>query len=101
MVSSQAIPSNRRDELLRQFGEMATRRPLPYSEIAAIRTMIREELGPEVLIEAAGVIGFFECISKFVDATGRKASPSILYSILTFVLCTQTMIVHYLFSKKE
>lgn len=70
----------RREELLRNFGVAATSRPLNMDAIGKARQELKAELGEELLVEAAGVVGLFEIFTKFVDATGKRALPNAAFS---------------------
>ncbi|KAG7352262.1 hypothetical protein IV203_008310 [Nitzschia inconspicua] len=85
------LPSER-EALLQNFALSATTRPLNREVIDRSRCELLDKLGPEVLVEAAGVVGLFECFTKFVDATGRKANSDKIQNIMAFVLSAQTWI---------
>jgi hypothetical protein len=89
-TSSSSEPGDHRQSLLRNFALSATTRPLNRTAIAHARQELLKQLGPETLVEACGVIGLFECFTKFVDATGKKANPVTMQSVMTFVLSVQT-----------
>lgn len=85
-------PSSPREVLIRKLALSATTRPLDREAIEKARNEVLETLGPEALVEASGVVGFFECFTKFVDATGKKANSSVLHNVLTLGLGAQTWI---------
>lgn len=85
-------PGDHRQSLLRKFALSATTRPLDRTVIAQARQELLKQLGPEALVEACGVIGLFECFTKFVLATGKKANPVTMQSVMTFVFFVQTWI---------
>lgn len=60
--------------------------------IHKLRQRILIELGPEVLIEACGVIGLFECFTKFVDATGKQPNPFIIQNMMTIIFGIRNII---------
>ena len=68
----QQIPSGR--ELIR-FAEAVLRGS--DEELAAAREGLRALVGPQGVADAAGVIGFFECVNRIADGTGIPLDPDI------------------------
>jgi hypothetical protein len=88
--------------LLQTFALAATTRPLDRNAIAQARQELLATLGPEVLVEASGVVGLYECFTKFVDATGKKANSTMVQSVMGFALGAQTWchsFISWLYSK--
>ncbi|CAB9528885.1 expressed unknown protein [Seminavis robusta] len=87
-----------REELLEKFAKSATSRPLDRNAIAKVREEVLKELGPEVLVEACGVVGTFECVTKFVDASGKKVPSSTIRSTGAFIMSTRNAFHNFSFS---
>jgi hypothetical protein len=54
------------------LAQCVTSRPLNRHALALARHQVIEELGQGALVEAAGVVGVFEMMTKLVDATGKQ-----------------------------
>lgn len=78
--------SSRRAKVLQDLATAATSRPLDRSAITKAREAVKTMLGEEAVVETAGVIGLFECFTKFVDATGKSANPPDFHKKLTWDL---------------
>lgn len=91
----ESVVASEREELLQKFALSATARPLDRKAVDRAREDLLETLGPEALVEASGVVGLYECFTKFVDATGKKANPSMEQRVMTLALGTQTWIYSF------
>ena len=65
----------KRDEALRSLAESIATRPLDLSKVATARDEVVSMLGRGVLVEAAGVAGTFEMMTKLTTSTGKLVSP--------------------------
>eukprot|EP00541_Cyclophora_tenuis_P018887 CAMPEP_0116578060 /NCGR_PEP_ID=MMETSP0397-20121206/21486_1 /TAXON_ID=216820 /ORGANISM="Cyclophora tenuis, Strain ECT3854" /LENGTH=222 /DNA_ID=CAMNT_0004107387 /DNA_START=172 /DNA_END=840 /DNA_ORIENTATION=- len=65
-----------RKQGLAQLAEAVTARPLDVTKLAQVRGRIEAEFGREFLVEACGVAGAMELLTKVDDATGKTPLPS-------------------------
>ena len=65
-----------RERLLANLAKAMSRRPLDLNAIAKARQEIVDTLGYEILVEAAGVAGTFEIMTKVTTACGKLSVPS-------------------------
>ena len=90
--SSSSTTNNKREELIIAFGTSATTRPLDRNAIKVARDALIEaygnEVGEAIVVEMSGVVGVFECYTKFVDATGKIPHPRIMTFVMTLVMGT-------------
>ena len=81
-----AEKNSSREALLKRLGEASTARPLDLVALKGCADKVEKELSREALVEAAGVVGIFECFTRFADATGKKPIPSSMLSVMSVVL---------------
>ena len=96
--ASPTTSRTKREELIVAFGTSATTRPLDRNAIRVARDALMEaygrEVGDAIVVEMSGVVGVFECYTKFVDATGKIRHPRIMTIVLTIVMGT----INYFYS---
>mmetsp|Transcript_46415 Transcript_46415/g.140571 ORF Transcript_46415/g.140571 Transcript_46415/m.140571 type:complete len:113 (+) Transcript_46415:1307-1645(+) len=85
MSSSRAARAHR-EALLTALGEAAAKRPLDRRALSDAARDVERHLGREVLVEAAGVVGHFENVTKCADATGKVPAPDWVLAPLAFFL---------------
>lgn len=78
--------TSRRKQLLEALGTAVTTRPLDRDGLAKVAHEIETELGREVLVEMAGAAGIYECVTKFVDATGKEPIPTSMLTVIALIL---------------
>ena len=88
-ISASVTPSAdvdpKRDEALKSLAESIATRPLDLSEVAKARDNIVSTLGRGALVEAAGVAGTFEMMTKLTTSTGKLESPH--KTLMRFFVC--------------
>lgn len=67
--------SEHREGALTDFAKAATMRPCSMNALSSARDNLRSDYKDETLVEAAGVIGWMEAVTKIADATGKTPIP--------------------------
>jgi hypothetical protein len=94
--SKSSLGDERRVPALMALGQAVAHKPYNEELIQAARTSVLEIGGPELFIEAAFTAAFFEVATKIVDGSRRRPFPTVVYSLMSFVLW-MGLTVHTLF----
>lgn len=86
-------PSNTRQsnvegrlQALKALGHALAKKPYDGELVQIARMQVLRIGGPELVTEAGLTAAFFEVVAKFVDASRKRPFPSIMYTVMSYVL---------------